>query len=184
MLRIVLSLAVLVIAAGIAWVVGIDSAFERNSSTEITASMVDTRMAAEKKSGLPDLVLKDLSGKDVRLSEYQGKVLLLNFWATWCGPCRAEIPDFIKLREQYRADRLEVIGISLDEGDPKAVLAFASQLQISYPILVGNRKVVSTYGPIAAVPTTIVIDRRGQIRSRHLGMLTYDEIKNEIKPLL
>lgn len=131
-----------------------------------------------------DFDLKDLSGKRVKLSDYKGKVVAVNFWATWCGPCRAEIPDFIKLREQYNSRGLEIIGISLDRGGPQAVANFAERFKINYPVVMGDQKTVDAYGPINAIPTTFVVDRQGRIHSRHLGLVSFNKIENTIKPLL
>ena len=131
-----------------------------------------------------DFRLKDLSGKELKLSDYKGQVVVLNFWATWCGPCRAEIPSFVKLRQQYRERGLEVIGISLDEVDLEGVAGFASRFGIDYPIVMGTRETVEAYGPMNAIPTTYFIDRQGRTASRHLGTMSFDEIEREVKPLL
>jgi peroxiredoxin len=132
----------------------------------------------------PDLIVKDLSGKDVKLSDYKGKVVVLNFWATWCGPCRAEIPSFVKLRERYHNKGLEIIGLSLDQDDQNGVAAFAERFKINYTVVFGTPEAVEAYGPMNAIPTTVIIDRRGQMRGRHLGMLSFSEIEDAIKDLI
>lgn len=132
----------------------------------------------------PRFTLKDLSGNAVKLSDFEGKVVLLNFWATWCGPCRVEIPEFIRIREQYHTRGFEIIGISLDEDGPDDVAAFARRLKINYPVVMGTTETVEGYGPMNLIPTTLILDRQGRIHSRHLGMLTYDEVEKQIKPLL
>lgn len=132
----------------------------------------------------PELVLKDLAGNEVKLSDYKGKVVLLNFWATWCAPCRAEIPAFLRLREQYQDRGLEVIGVSLDEEASDVVSDFATQLHINYPILIGTPEAVKAYGPIDQIPTTFIVDRQGRVHSRHLGMMSFDRIERAIKMAL
>lgn len=132
----------------------------------------------------PDFNLKDVSGKTVRLADFKGKVLVVNFWATWCGPCRAEIPSLIKLRNLYHDRGLEIIGISLDEDGPEPVAGFAKQFKINYPIVIGSLTDVNAYGPFDSIPTTFIVDRQGKIRSTHLGMVSYGEIEGDIKTLL
>ncbi|HXG91423.1 MAG TPA: redoxin domain-containing protein [Blastocatellia bacterium] len=181
--RIVLALSVLAIAAGIVFVTlnrG-KAASNRNASTVRAASSDGADTA---RTTAPGFALKDLSGKEVRLSDYKGKVVIVNFWATWCGPCRAEIPSFVRLRNQYYDQGLEIIGISLDEDGPGAVAGFVKQLKINYPIVMGTMETVEAYGPMDAIPTTFIIDRQGQVRSRHLGMMSFSEIEDAIKGLL
>lgn len=144
-----------------------------------------TRKSEGERNKAPGFTLKDLSGNAVKLSDFEGNVVLLNFWATWCGPCRVEIPEFIRLREQYHTRGFEIIGISLDDEDAReGVAAFARRLNINYPIVIGTAETVEAYGPMNAIPTTLILDRQGRIHSRHLGMLTYDEVEKQIKPLL
>ena len=109
---------------------------------------------------------------------------MINFWATWCGPCRAEIPAFIRLRERYRDRGLEIIGVSLDEEPDETVSEFARQLHISYPVAIATLDDVQGYGPIDQIPTTFIVDRQGRIDSRRLGMMSFERIESAIKPLL
>jgi peroxiredoxin len=144
--------------------------------------------AAQQGSGpqpAPDFKLKDLSGKQIKLSDYRGKVVIINFWATWCGPCRSEVPALVKLRELYRDRGLEVIGISLDdEEDREEVTKFVKSFEVNYPIVMGDLEALRAYGQIDSIPATFVIDRRGAIRYSHIGMITFDEIEGEVKSLL
>ncbi len=132
----------------------------------------------------PELVLKDISGKAVKLSDHKGKVVVLNFWATWCGPCRAEIPAFVRLREQYEDRGLEIIGVSLDEDATDVVSEFATEHNINYPILIGTPEAAKAYGPIDQIPTTFIVGRQGRVLGRHLGMMSFERIESAITPLL
>jgi peroxiredoxin len=174
-IRVVVTVSILALAAATMLKLGAARRSARKIQA-VTAAVCQT---------YPEFALKDLSGKQVKLSDYRGKIVVVNFWATWCAPCRMEIPAFIKLREQYRAKGLEVIGISLDtEDDSEGVATFVSSVRINYPVVVGNKEVVEAFGPINAIPTTFIIDRQGRIKGRHLGMLSFDEVENAIKPLL
>jgi len=117
----------------------------------------------------PEFVLKDLEGQEVKLTDFQGKVLILDFWATWCGPCREEIPGFIALQSQYAAKGFSMIGISTDRG-AAVVTAFAKEWKIPYPLLMAGEKVQQDYGEIAAIPTTFVVDKKGIIRYTSVGV--------------
>ena len=135
----------------------------------------------------PDLVLKDIAGKEVRLSDYRGKVVALNFWATWCGPCKLETPWLVELREQYHKQGFEIIGVSvdsLDEYDPADISAFTKKYKVSYPVVMATKEMVSAFGPVTGLPTTLVIDRQGKIRHRHRGLISFDDLKEKVAPLL
>ena len=112
----------------------------------------------------PDWKLKNLEGKTVELSEFRGKVVILDFWATWCIPCRVEIPRFVELQKQYADKGPVVIGVSLDEQGPEVVKKFVKQFGVNYPVVIGNEKIADAYG-IEGLPTTFVIDRHGRIVS-------------------
>lgn len=117
-----------------------------------------------------DFSLTDLSGRTFSSAELRGKVVLVNFWATWCPPCRAEIPDLIKLQDKY-SDHLLVLGISQDEGPIEDVQGFAAQHNINYPIAMSTPELEKVFRGVSALPTTFVIDREGKIAQRHVGML-------------
>ncbi len=121
-----------------------------------------------KKYEAPDFSLKNLDGKEIKLSDYKGKIIFVNFWATWCGPCRHEVPAFIELQDQYTED-LVILGISLDQGDLSVVPAFAKEYSINYEVLYGSQQVVSDYGGIEAIPTTFVVDKDGYLRDMQRG---------------
>jgi thiol-disulfide isomerase/thioredoxin len=131
----------------------------------------------------PDFTLKNLEGKEVKLSEYKGKIIFVNFWATWCGPCRHEVPAFIELQDQY-ADDLVILGISLDQGDLSVVPDFANEYSINYEILYGSQQVVSAYGGISAIPTTFVIDKDGYLRDMKRGFPGKEYFEKVISALM
>ncbi len=130
----------------------------------------------------PAFTLTDLSGKPVSLADFRGKVVILDFWATWCPPCKKEIPDFVELQKQYGSKGLQVVGIALDQ--PDKVMAFTQQNGINYPVLLGNEAITGTYGGIDGIPTTFIIDKKGKIINRFEGFRPRDVFETEIKKLL
>ena len=131
-----------------------------------------------------DFRLKDMNGVDVKLASFKGKVILLNFWATWCGPCKAEIPSLIELQTQY-ADDLVVLGFSVDDTVEK-LKPYAAEYKFNYPILVGNGRedVQEAFGPLLGIPVTVIIGRDGRIAKKHTGIATKEQFEREIKALL
>jgi thiol-disulfide isomerase/thioredoxin len=131
-----------------------------------------------------DFIVKDLDNKDVSLTSFKGKVILLNFWATWCGPCKAEIPGFVELQKTYAKD-LVVVGYSVDDDAPKA-RAFAQEYKMNYPILLGlgREDVQDAYGPIWGIPASFIISRDGKVCKKHLGIAPKAQFEREIKALL
>ncbi len=130
-----------------------------------------TQCAKEKKSPsawAPDFTLKTLDGQEIILSQLKGKVVLLDFWATWCGPCREAIPHLIQLYKAYRENGFEVIGMSLDKGDGEVVRNFAKSMDIPYPIVMAPEEVVRNYR-VTSIPTTFILDKEGKIRQRITG---------------
>ena len=124
-----------------------------------------------------------MDGKKVSLSDYAGNVVIINFWTTWCGPCRYEIPDLMELREKYDGD-LVVLGISLDY-DPSAVVPrFAERLGINYPILYGDARITSQYGGVSGIPTTFIIDRELNVYRRYIGYRPQSVLEKDIKNLI
>lgn len=132
----------------------------------------------------PAFELKDIKGRTLRLSDYKGKVVLLNFWATWCVPCRAEMPDLVKLQNEYRSKGLQIVGLTYPDYTRAAVRNVVRRLRLNYPILLGSRGIADKYDVGEVMPTTIVIDREGRIRTRILGILEPDEFEQSVKPLL
>jgi thiol-disulfide isomerase/thioredoxin len=142
---------------------------------------------------MPDLTLKDLDGKDVSLSDYKGKVVLVNFWATWCLPCREEIPWLIEMQQKYRAQGFTVLGLAMDEEGKSVVAPFVAterfevngqQLPMSYPILIGNDIAKEKFGGLLGYPSSVLISRDGQQIQRVTGLISYEEITKAIKSQL
>ncbi len=131
----------------------------------------------------PAFSLTDITGKPLKLSDYQGKVVMLDFWATWCGPCRIEIPGFVELQKRYGAQGFAVIGISMDDS-AEPVVDFYKQFQMNYPVAVGNDRLGELYGGVLGLPTTFLIGRDGRIYAKHVGASGYDVFEAEIKQLL
>ena len=131
----------------------------------------------------PDFSLPDLSGQTLQLSRYRGKVVLLNFWATWCAPCRSEIPRFVDLEDKYDREGLQIVGISLDD-DPKLVHAFYQQLSMNYRVAIGDAKLAEQYGGVLGMPVSFLIGRDGRIYAKHVGEADISLIEREIKSLL
>jgi len=131
-----------------------------------------------------DFTLKDMNGVDVEFESFRGKVILVNFWATWCGPCRAEIPSLVELQDEY-ADDLVVLGLSVDDPAEK-LLPYAKEFKMNYPVLVGNGRedVQEAFGPLYGIPVTVIIGRDGRIALKHSGIATKEQFEREIKTLL
>jgi len=119
----------------------------------------------------PAFTVRDLDGRELSSASWRGKVVILNFWATWCPPCRAEIPDLVALQEKYR-DNLVVIGISEDEGPPDAVKQFAARHNVNYPIVMMTAQLEKMFPGVSALPTSFILDRDSRIVQKHVGMLT------------
>ncbi len=131
-----------------------------------------------------DFALKDANGRTVRLSDYRGKVVLLNFWATWCGPCKIEIPWFMQFEQELKDRGFAVLGVAMDDEGWDAVKPYIEQHKINYRIVLGNDSVADTYGGVDALPTTFLIDRDGRIAAKHQGLVSRSEYQNEILHLL
>lgn len=131
----------------------------------------------------PDFSLTDLTGGKLNLADYKGKVVMVDFWATWCGPCRIEIPEFVDLQNRYRSQGFSVIGISVDDSaDP--VRDFYHQFKMNYPVALGDNKLQELYGVNFGLPTTLLIGRDGRIYAKHVGATDISVFEGEIKELL
>jgi peroxiredoxin len=130
----------------------------------------------------PAFTLTDVNGRQVALSSFRGNVVVLDFWATWCPPCKREIPDFIDLQSAYRSKGVQFVGVALDE--PDKVRAFAREHEMNYPVLLGTDDVAARYGGISGIPTTYIIDRNGRIVERYEGFRPREVFESAIKKLL
>ncbi len=131
----------------------------------------------------PPLQAEDLAGKPVNKNNWGGKVVLVNFWATWCPPCREEIPELLELQKEFK-DRLQIVGISEDEDPPASVLKFARQKGMTYPIVMATDQLIAEYGGVPALPTSFLIDTQGRVVQKHSGLYPIDAYELEIRALL
>jgi cytochrome c biogenesis protein CcmG/thiol:disulfide interchange protein DsbE len=131
----------------------------------------------------PDFTLTDAGGKEVQLSDYRGKVVLLNFWATWCEPCKAEVPWFVDLQKTYKDD-LVVLGVSFDEDGWNAVRPFIEERKVNYPVMIAGPELPEQYRKIESLPATLMIDRDGRIKGTHLGLASKAQYEALIKDQL
>jgi len=152
------------------------------SSTVPGQELDDTKIVG--KMAPLNYTLKDMNGADVHLASFKGKIILLNFWATWCHPCKEEIPDLVTLQTQYKDD-IVVLGFSIDD-KPEELKEYAAKYQMNYPVLVGagHENIQEAYGPMWGVPVTIVIGRDGRIAKKQSGIRTLEQFDSEIKRLL
>ena len=148
----------------------------------IIAASAASVLAQEAKA--PQFELKDLDGRSVRLSDFRGKVVLINFWATWCPPCRAEMPDLVKLQRDHRKDGLQIIGVTYPPEKKSRVRRFARSLKVNYPIILGTREIKDRFSSEETLPLTIVINRNGKVSDIIIGILLREEFDEKIKPLL
>jgi len=132
----------------------------------------------------PGWELKDVEGKPVNFSQFKGKVVVLDFWATWCPPCRSEIPGYEKLQEKYKDKGLVIIGVSVDQGGPEVVKKFEADFHMNYTVVLADDSLVQAFGGIEAIPTTFIIDRDGKIRDKKIGAMETAEYEKVIQQYL
>ena len=181
-----LAMGAVVLALGLIWLAPGIGHIDEPSGTSATADHPG-EAGDNDVTGKParlDFKLKDMNGVDVKLDSFKGKVILLNFWATWCGPCKAEIPSLVELQTQY-PDDLVVLGFSVDDPVEK-LKPYAAEYNVNYPILVGNGRedVQEAFGPLLGIPVTVIIGRDGRIAKKHTGIATKEQFEREIKALL
>ncbi len=155
-----------------------------SSSPSSRAASEKADRAAKDAHAAPDFALKDADGKTVQLSDYRGKVVLLNFWATWCGPCKYEIPWFIEFERTYKQDGLAIIGVSMDDDGWSVVKPFSQHAGINYRVVLGNDTVAQDFGGVDSLPTTFIIDRDGRIAATHVGLVNKSTYENDLKRVL
>ena len=132
----------------------------------------------------PDFELQSLEGQNIKLSSYRGKAVLLNFWATWCGPCKIEMPWFVELQKEYGPQGLQVVGVAMDDSSNEEIAKFVKQMGVDYPILLGKESVGQDYGGVGVLPTTFFIDRDGKIVAREFGLQSRSVFVDHIKQSL
>lgn len=132
----------------------------------------------------PDFELKSLEGKDVKLSDLRGKAVLLNFWATYCGPCKIEMPWFVELQKEYGPQGFQIVGVAMDDASTEDISRFAKDMGVNYPILLGKEAVGDSYGGVNVLPTTFFIDRDGKLVAREFGLQSRSVFVDHIKQAL
>ena len=132
----------------------------------------------------PEFSLKDANGVPVKLSDFKGKVVVLNFWATWCGPCKVEIPWFIEFEQKHKDQGLVVLGVSMDDDGWASVKPYIENAKVNYRVVIGTDRVGEMYGGVESLPTTFMVDREGKIASTHIGLIGKREYQDEINQLL
>jgi peroxiredoxin len=160
------------------------SACEVKKKREETGKLEKSTVTRKEWGNAPDFTLPQLDGNSLTLSEFKGKVIILNFWATWCPPCRREIPDFIELYENYKDEGLQIIGVNLDGGDTRPIKQFLEEYKINYSVVLGDGNIIEDYGGIRAIPTTFIIDREGNIREKYIGYQPRTTFEEAVKKLL
>ncbi|MFZ0279016.1 MAG: TlpA disulfide reductase family protein [Candidatus Sulfotelmatobacter sp.] len=132
----------------------------------------------------PDFSLESLDGKSLRLSDLRGKAVLLNFWATWCGPCKIEMPWFVDLQKEYGSQGLQIVGVAMDDASKEDISKFAKDMGVNYPILIGKESVGDQYGGVPALPESFLISRDGKIVDKIIGLRGKAEIEDAVKKAL
>jgi peroxiredoxin len=132
----------------------------------------------------PDFTLQSLDGKTTRLSDFRGQAVLLNFWATWCAPCKIEMPWFVELQKQYGSQGFQIVGVAMDDASTKDISDFAKEMGVNYPVLLGKESVGDAYGGVQFLPENFYIDRNGKLVARAFGLKSRSEIEDEIKTII
>jgi cytochrome c biogenesis protein CcmG/thiol:disulfide interchange protein DsbE len=198
--------AVLFILAAFAWAGWANYEYRKQAAERLLASAAQGVLFPDAAGGAPqylsplqgkaapEFTLEDLSGNKVSLASYKGKAVLLNFWATWCGPCKIETPWLIELRNQYAAQGFEILGVSADDinrDDPaklsqekQEIARFVQQMRMNYPVLIDGDSISKPYGGLDALPASFFVDRNGTIVAAQLGLTSKDEIEANIKKSL
>jgi peroxiredoxin len=170
---------VLIIAAvviSVMLIYGIQKA-RHNSGPKIDSGKLQGQLA-------PDFSLPSLDGKTLKLSDYRGKAVLLNFWATWCEPCKIEMPWFVDLQNKYGPQGLQVLGVAMDDASPADIAEFAKKMGVNYPIVIGKEKVGDDYGGVQYLPSTFYVGRDGKVVNRVFGLVSRSEIEDNIQKAL
>src|SRR5437588_3484764 len=170
-------LALVVVAVVVAGMLFVGFRMARRSGVSAAPRITQATVA-------PDFSLESLDGKNMRLSDLRGKAVLLNFWATWCGPCKIETPWLVELQNQYGSQGLQVIGVAMDDSGKEDIARFAKDMGVNYPVLLGKEAVGDAYGGVPALPESFFIGRNGKIVERIIGLKGRGEIEDAIKKAL
>jgi thiol-disulfide isomerase/thioredoxin len=182
MKKIVIIVAAVILVIGITW--------KLDKATRLKTHVPSTNMVKADAGPAPEVLFKDLDGKEISLSSFKGKVVLVNFWATWCEPCRIEIPWLIEMQEKYGAKGFTVLGVAMDEEGKSAVAPFlekerfdvnGQKLPMGYPIVLGNDAVADKFGGLLGYPTSYLISKDGKILKKEQGLINYEELTKEIE---
>jgi len=166
---------------GVAMVVALMLVF----GLKVARRSTQLRGTAQMQNGTaPDFTLQSLDGKTVHLSDFRGKPVVLNFWATWCGPCKIEMPWFVDFQKQYGQAGVQFLGVAMDDASTKDIAEFANSMKVNYPILIGKESVGDAYGGVQFLPETFYIDRNGKIVDKAFGLEGRGEIEDDIKKIL
>lgn len=180
-LNLCLASALLFVFGGAGCARGKDTPPQASAAASASAPTV---AALPKLGPAPAWELQDVDGKVVRSEQFKGKVVVVDFWATWCGPCRQEIPGYTDLQRKYGSDGLAIVGVSLDQAGPKVVEEFVKKFGVNYQMVMGDDDVQAAFGGMDAIPTTFLIDRAGQLRDRKVGAEPTEEYERKIVALL
>ena len=168
-----LALVVVAFVVALALYFGYHEARKQGAAPRITRSII-----------APDFALASLDGKTTRLSDFRGKAVLLNFWATWCTPCKIEMPWFVDFQRQYGGQGLQIVGVAMDDASKEDIAKFAKDMGVNYPILIGKESVADEYGGVGALPQSFVIGRDGRIVDKIVGLMGKADIEESIKKAL
>lgn len=178
-----------ILTVGLSLLISACSSGEKQASKTSNASVGSTSAPGERAANgqklkdAPDFTLKTMSGKSFRLSEHEGKVVVLNIWATWCPPCRKEIPDFIEIQKEMRDEGVLFVGVSVDKEGWEVVRPFAQKYGINYPLVVDNGTINQKYGPFRGIPTTFIINKKGKVEYVAPGMINREALLPALKKL-
>ena len=176
---------VIIVAITVALFVGKSSTKGGKGASGVIASVLKPQDDGPANgSPAPDFTLKTLDGKEVSLSSMKGKAVMVNFWATWCEPCKIEMPWMVELQDKYRKDGFEIIGVAMDDSDNKEIAAFAKKMNVNYTILKGSEKVADLYGGLDGLPTNFFLDRNGKVIDSFKGLRSESVIVDDIKKAL
>jgi cytochrome c biogenesis protein CcmG/thiol:disulfide interchange protein DsbE len=156
----------------------------KTSLTILAFFLATLTLTAQVGKQAPAFSLKDKDGKTITLESLKGKVVVLNFWATWCPPCRAEIPDFKKVYDKYKGKDVEIIAVSLDHKGWDVINPFLKKWEINYPVVLGGAQIAKDYGNVRSIPTTFIINKEGKVVDSHVGAMSADALVQSFEKLL